>query len=44
MDCDKISADWAAQRIKGLNLSKAFIDGVRRSLGFKPRGGDGAKP
>jgi protoporphyrinogen oxidase len=23
MDCDEISADWAAQRIKGLNLSKA---------------------
>jgi protoporphyrinogen oxidase len=33
MDCDEISADWAAQRIKGLNLSKALADGVRRSLG-----------
>ena len=43
MDCDEISADWAAQRIKGLNLSKAIIDGVKRSLGFKPRGGAGAK-
>ncbi|MGH6813252.1 MAG: NAD(P)/FAD-dependent oxidoreductase [Methylocella sp.] len=43
MDCDEISADWAAQRIKGLNLSKALIDGVKRSLGFKPRGGAGAK-
>jgi protoporphyrinogen oxidase len=43
MDCDEISADWAAQRIKGLNLSKALIDGVTRSLGFKPRGGAGAK-
>jgi protoporphyrinogen oxidase len=39
MDCDEISADWAAQRIKGLNLSKALADGVRRSLGLK--GGDG---
>jgi protoporphyrinogen oxidase len=38
MDCDEISADWAAQRIKGFNLSKALIDGVTRSLGFKPRG------
>jgi protoporphyrinogen oxidase len=43
MDCDEISADWAAQRIKGLNLSKALIDGVTRSLGFKPRGGACAK-
>ena len=43
MDCDEISADWAAQRIKGLNLSKALIDGLTRSLGFKPRGGAGAK-
>jgi protoporphyrinogen oxidase len=32
MDCDEISADWAAQRIKGLNLLKALVDGVRRSL------------
>ncbi len=43
MDCDEISADWAAQRIKGLNLGKALADGVRRSLGIKPRGGDTAK-
>ena len=42
MDCGEISADWAAQRIRGLNLSKALADGVRRSLGLKPRG-DGAK-
>ncbi|HXW71338.1 MAG TPA: NAD(P)/FAD-dependent oxidoreductase [Methylocella sp.] len=35
MSCDEISADWAAQRIKGLNLAKAIIDGMRRSLGFK---------
>ena len=43
MDCDEISADWAAQRIKGLNLAKALIDGVKRSFGLKPLGGAGAK-
>ena len=43
MDCDAISADWAAQRIKGLNLSKAIIDGVARSSRFKPQGGTSAK-
>ena len=32
MGCDEISADWAAQRIKGLSLSAAMIDGLRRSL------------
>jgi protoporphyrinogen oxidase len=44
MDCDEISADWAAQRIKGLNLSKALIDGATRSLGFKPRAAPAPKP
>jgi len=43
MDCDEISADWAAQRIKGLNLSKAILDGCKRSFGLKSRGGEGAK-
>jgi protoporphyrinogen oxidase len=40
MSCDEISADWAAQRIKGLSLSSAIIDGVKRSLGIgrKPGG------
>lgn len=33
MSCDEISADWAAQRIKGLSLSRAVIDGLKRSLG-----------
>ena len=33
MSCDDISADWAAQRIKGLSLMAAVIDGLRRSLG-----------
>jgi protoporphyrinogen oxidase len=42
MGCDEISADWAAQRIKGLSLGAAVIDGLRRSLGWKrpAKGGD----
>ena len=32
MSCDEISADWAAQRIKGLDLVTAVIDGLKRSL------------
>lgn len=35
MSCDEISADWAAQRIKGLSLGAAILDGLRRSLGRK---------
>lgn len=35
MSCDDISADWAAQRIKGLDLGSAIIDGLARSLGLK---------
>ena len=42
MACDEISADWAAQRIKGLSLGAAIIDGLRRSLGIK-KSGEGAK-
>ena len=34
MSCDEISSDWAAQRIKGLSLSAAVFDGVKRSLGL----------
>src|SRR5262249_40578050 len=37
MDCDEISADWAAQRIKGLNFYRALTDALRRSLGFERR-------
>jgi protoporphyrinogen oxidase len=37
MSCDTISADWAAQRIKGLDLASAIKDGVRRSLGLRKR-------
>jgi len=39
MSCDEISADWAAQRIKGLNLATAVIDALTRSLGLKGKGG-----
>jgi protoporphyrinogen oxidase len=32
MSCDDISADWAAQRIKGLDLGVAVMNALRRSL------------
>ena len=38
MSCDDISADWAAQRIKGLDLLTAVLNGVANSLGIKPKG------
>jgi protoporphyrinogen oxidase len=38
MSCDEISAEWAAQRIKGLSLGAAIADGLRRSLGRKKSG------
>ena len=37
MSCDEISSDWAAQRIKGLSLSAAVVDGVKRSLGLNKK-------
>jgi protoporphyrinogen oxidase len=45
MRCDEISADWAAQRIKGLSLGGAVLDGLKRSLGLnkKPNDGMGTK-
>ena len=45
MPCDEMSADWAAQRIKGLSLGAAVLDGVKRSLGLnkKPNDGMGTK-
>src|ERR1041384_6056959 len=43
MSCDEISADWAAQRIKGLDLSAAILDGLKRSLGLGRDGGAVAK-
>jgi len=33
MSCDEISADWAAQRIKGLSLSSALLAALKKSLG-----------
>jgi protoporphyrinogen oxidase len=44
MGCDEISADWAAQRIKGLSLGAAILDGLRRSLGRKNNTGTGDGP
>jgi protoporphyrinogen oxidase len=35
MSCDEISADWAAQRIKGLDLAAALVDALRRSFGLR---------
>ena len=35
MSCDEISADWAAQRIKGLDLASAIADALVRSLGLR---------
>ncbi len=32
MSCDEISADWAAQRIKGLSLSSALIAALKKSI------------
>jgi protoporphyrinogen oxidase len=45
MPCDTMSADWAAQRIKGLSLGAAVLDGLKRSLGLnkKPNDGMGTK-
>jgi len=42
MSCDEISADWAAQRIKGLDLWSAMANALRNSI--KPLGlADGQK-
>src|SRR5215831_19450812 len=32
MSCDEISADWAAQRIKGLDLGVAVMNALKRSF------------
>src|ERR1700739_2334486 len=39
MSCDEISADWAAQRIKGLDLRVAVLNARTRSSGRKPKAG-----
>jgi protoporphyrinogen oxidase len=36
-----MSADWAAQRIKGLSLYGAVMDGLKRSLGLNKKPNDG---
>src|SRR3546814_20275096 len=41
MPCDEMSADWAAQRIKGLSLGAAVLDGLKRSLGLNKAPNDG---
>lgn len=41
MPCNEMSSDWAAQRIKGLSLGSAVIDGLKRSLGLNKRPNDG---
>jgi protoporphyrinogen oxidase len=37
MSCDEISADWAAQRIKGLDLRVAVVAALKHSFGRKPK-------
>ncbi|NNC53509.1 MAG: NAD(P)/FAD-dependent oxidoreductase [Sphingomonadaceae bacterium] len=41
MPCNEMSADWAAQRIKGLSLWSAVVDGLKRSLGLNKKPNDG---
>ncbi len=41
MPCDEMSADWAAQRIKGLSLGAAVLDGLKRSFGLNKKPNDG---
>ncbi|MFI4935518.1 MAG: NAD(P)/FAD-dependent oxidoreductase [Caulobacterales bacterium] len=43
MSCDEISADWASQRIQGLNLAAAVFDALKRSLGVRAKSGAVAK-
>jgi protoporphyrinogen oxidase len=40
--CTKITPDWGAQRIKGLSISKAVLDAIKRALGIG-RNGKGSK-
>src|SRR4029079_308303 len=41
MSCDEISADWAAQRIKGLDLGVAVMNALKKALlpARKPKAG-----
>ena len=36
LSCDEISSDWAAQRIKGLDLGVAIINAFKRTLKLAP--------
>jgi protoporphyrinogen oxidase len=38
--CDEISAEWGAQRIKGLSLTTAVKHFVKKAFGKKAKGGD----
>jgi protoporphyrinogen oxidase len=40
MSCDEISADWAAQRIKGLDLWSAMANALRNSVASKGKKDD----
>jgi protoporphyrinogen oxidase len=42
MSCDEISADWAAQRIKGLNLGAAVLNALSRSFRGNRKAAPGA--
>ena len=43
MSCEEISADWAAQRIKGLDLWSAMANALRRSIKAQPGAQQGDK-
>jgi protoporphyrinogen oxidase len=43
MSCDEISADWAAQRIKGLDLWSAIANSLRRSINSNRGNAKGGK-
>ncbi|HVG27202.1 MAG TPA: NAD(P)/FAD-dependent oxidoreductase [Acidobacteriaceae bacterium] len=38
--CDRISAEWGAQRIKGLSLTTALKHFARKAFSGKPKGGE----
>jgi protoporphyrinogen oxidase len=41
LSCDEISAGWAAQRIKGLDLGAAVINALKRAFNLAPAGRSG---
>jgi protoporphyrinogen oxidase len=43
MSCDEISADWAAQRIKGLDLGAAIRDAIGRTFWVRRKSGSDPK-